>query len=172
MSNIVLIGFMGSGKTTVGIRLSYLLRRTFLDTDKLAEKEMGMTISEAFATKGEPYFRDTETSVLKKLIENEDNKIIATGGGLPMRAENAALLKELGMVFYLKASPETIFERTKHDTKRPLLQNDHPLQTIRDLMEERGPKYENAAQYIIEVDRKDFKTVLSEIEKIVREEKS
>lgn len=124
MGNVILIGFMGSGKTTVGLKLSYRLRRTVLDTDREIEKEEKRTISEIFAADGEPYFRDRETACLKKLTGSANNQIISVGGGLPLREENRRLLHELGQVFYLRAKGETIYERVKNDTTRPLLQGE------------------------------------------------
>ena len=167
MKNIILIGFMGCGKSTVGIKLSYRLRRALEDTDKLIEKEEGRTISEIFATDGEAYFRNLETECLKKLIQTTEGKIISVGGGLPIREENHALLKELGTVIYLRATPETIYERVKHDTTRPLLQGDNPQEKIRTLLQERTPVYEQAADFVIDVDNKDFEMILDEIEKVV-----
>ncbi|MCM1253455.1 MAG: shikimate kinase [Clostridium sp.] len=164
MGNIILIGFMGSGKSTVGIKLSYRLRRALEDTDKLIEKSEGRTISEIFQMDGEAYFRNLETECLKKLIQTADDKIISVGGGLPMREENHALLKKLGTVIYLRATPETIYERVKHDTSRPLLQGDNPQEKIRSLMKERAAIYEQAADIIIDVDNKDFEAILEEIE--------
>lgn len=161
--NIILIGFMGCGKSTVGIRLSYRLRRTLLDTDKLIEKEEKRTISEIFAQDGEEYFRQLETKCLQKMIQTEKNQIISVGGGLPIREENHALLRQLGMVVYLRAKPETIYERLKNDTARPLLQGDNPQEKIRTLMEQRAPIYEKAADVLIDVDEKDFDRILDEI---------
>lgn len=163
MNNIILTGFMGCGKTTVGIRLSYRLRRAMEDTDKLIEKEEGRTISEIFKTDGEAFFRDLETECLKKLILTAKNMILSVGGGLPAREENRALLKELGTVVYLRASAETIYERTKHDTSRPLLQGDDPQGKIRTLLAAREAIYESGADVIIDVDGKDFDTILEEI---------
>lgn len=163
MRNIVLIGFMGCGKTTVGIRLSYRLRRAMEDTDKLIEKEEGRTITEIFRTEGEAFFRELETKCLKKLISTAKNMIISVGGGLPVREENHALLKKLGTVVYLRANAETIYERTKHDTSRPLLQGDDPRGKIRMLLDVRKAVYENAADVVIDVDGKDFDTILDEI---------
>lgn len=163
MRNIILTGFMGCGKTTVGIRLSYRLRRVMEDTDKLIEKEEGRTISEIFKTDGEAFFRDLETECLKKLIRTARNMIISVGGGLPVREENRALLKELGTVVYLRASAKTIYERTKHDTSRPLLQGDDPQGKIRTLLAAREAIYESGADVIIDVDGKDFDTILEEI---------
>lgn len=168
MGNVILIGFMGCGKTTVGLKLSYRLRRSIIDTDKEIEREEKRTISEIFATDGESYFRDRETACLRKLIENTNNQIISVGGGLPMREENRRLLHELGQVFYLRAKGETIYERVKDDTSRPLLQVEDPLAKIETLLQERDPYYRAAADVVIAVDGKSFEEILSEIEEKVK----
>ena len=164
MNNIILIGFMGSGKTTVGIRLSYHMRRTFVDTDKEIERQQEKEISQIFAQEGEPYFRMLETKLLEKMIETEHDRIISTGGGLAVKAENRALLKRLGTVVYLKPSPETVYERIKGDTKRPLLQCEDPLQRIRELMKAREEAYSDAADIVVDVDGKTFEELIQEIE--------
>lgn len=169
MGNVILIGFMGSGKTTVGLRLSYRLRRTVIDTDKEIERDEKRTISAIFTTEGESFFRDLETSCLKKLIAGSNNQIISVGGGLPVREENRRLLRELGQVFYLRAKAETIYERLKGDTTRPLLQGEDPLTKIRTLLQERDPYYREAADVVITVDDKSFEEILREIEEKVTE---
>ena len=125
-NNIILTGFMGSGKTTAGIRLSYRLRLPLLDTDKWIEKEEGRTISEIFALQGEETFRKMETSALRTLLELEGEQIISTGGGLPMQEENRELLKKLGTVVFLRIKPETVYDRLKGDNTRPLLKKAGP----------------------------------------------
>lgn len=167
MGNVILIGFMGSGKTTVGLRLSYRLRRTVIDTDKEIEREEKRSISDIFAAEGEAYFRDKETACLKKLLKDAHNQIISVGGGLPIREENRVLLHELGQVFYLQASAQTIYERLKHDTTRPLLQGADPQNKIKTLLDERDGYYMEAADVVINVDDKDFEKILSEIEQNV-----
>ena len=167
MGNIILIGFMGSGKTTVGLRLSYRLRRPVTDTDKEIEREEKRSISEIFASDGETYFRDMETACLKKLLKGAKNQIISVGGGLPLREENRTLMRELGQVFYLKASAQTIYDRLKHDTTRPLLQGDDPQSKIRTLLHERDAYYAEAADVTVNVDGKDFEQIMSEIERYV-----
>jgi shikimate kinase len=169
MENVILIGFMGCGKSTVGLRLSYRLRRTIVDTDKEIEKEEKRTISDIFATDGEAYFRNLETDCLRKLNDSAGNQIISVGGGLPVREENRALLHELGQVFYLRAEGETIYERVKDDTTRPLLQVEDPLTRIKTLIEERDPCYRAAADVVITVDGKSFSQILDEIEEHVNE---
>ena len=124
MKNIILIGFMGSGKTSVGIRLSYRLRRTLTDTDKKIERLYRMSISEIFGRFGEEEFRNMETQCLEKLLEEPKGRIISVGGGLPMRDCNRELLKKLGWVVYLRVKPLTVCERLEADTSRPLLQGD------------------------------------------------
>lgn len=169
MKNVILIGFMGCGKTTVGLKLSYRLRRAIIDTDKEIEREEKRTISDIFATDGEAYFRERETECLRKLIETVKDQIVSVGGGLPMREENRKLLHELGQVFYLRAEEETIYERVKNDTTRPLLQGGDPLAKIRALLQERDPYYKAAADVIITVDGKGFDEILNEIEEYVKD---
>ena len=149
--NIILIGFMGSGKTTLGIRLSYRLRRPLLDTDRWIEKEQGMSVSDIFASYGEEGFRQLETQAVKSLLEAEPGQVISTGGGLPMREENQALLKQLGFVVFLRIRPETVCERLD------------PEGEIRRLLAVRNPIYEQAADRVVDVDGKDFEELLEEI---------
>ena len=163
MNNIVLIGFMGCGKTTVGIRLSYRLRRIVEDTDKLIEKKAGKSISDIFKDDGESCFREMETECLKELLNSKEERILATGGGLPMRRENHALLKQLGCVLYLRVSPECVYERLKNDTSRPLLQCEDPLDRIRSLLAKREPVYEETADLIVDVDGKEMEEIITEI---------
>ena len=151
--NIILIGYMGCGKTTVGKSLAKLESAIFLDTDERIEEKQGRTISEIFAQDSEKGFRDMETAYLKELLRlKREGMIVSTGGGMPVREENRQLLRELGYVVYLKASAETIYERVKEDTKRPLLQCEDPLSRIRDMMEQRREAYESTAHYIVQVD--------------------
>lgn len=153
MKNIILVGYMGCGKSTVGKWFSRTTGMVFLDTDELIETQQGKTISAIFAEEGEAAFRDMETEAVKGLIaKKKEGYVISTGGGMPVREENRRLLKQLGTVFYLKAMPETVYERVKGDTKRPLLQCEDPLGRIKEMLEQRGPAYEDAANFVIEVD--------------------
>lgn len=163
--NIVLIGFMGSGKTSVGIRLSYHMRRAVIDTDKLIEQREGKKISEIFEVEGEEYFRALETRTLKELIDKLQYHIISVGGGTPVREENRKLLQELGTVFYLKASPESIYERVKNDKNRPLLQCENPMERIRSLMEAREEAYASCADIVLDTDSMTIGEMLYVIEK-------
>lgn len=153
MNNIILIGYMGCGKTTVGKNLTKITGYTFVDTDEMIEKQQGRTIREIFAADGEAAFRDMETALLHQMIaEKKEQLIISTGGGMPVREENRPLLASLGTVVYLKVQPETVYSRIKDDTKRPLLQCADPLTRIREMLAVRGPVYEAAAQKIIQAD--------------------
>ena len=168
MSNVILIGFMGCGKSTIGKRLSYVLRKPFLDTDRMIEKKEDMTISELFDRKGEEYFRDMETACIKELMEESGEYVIAVGGGIVLREENRRLLKKLGKVIYLRADADTIYERLKNDNTRPLLQGDNPREKIRTMMAQRWDIYEEASQFVVDVDGKEFEDILKEIgEKIL-----
>ncbi len=149
--NIILMGFMGCGKTSIGIRLSDALKRTVVDTDQYIEQKQNKTISRIFASEGEAAFRQMETQCLKDLIQSVDGLIISIGGGLPIRQENHALLAQLGKVIYLKATPEAIYDRLKSDTTRPLLQVDNPQAKIREMIAQREPIYAKCADWTVEV---------------------
>lgn len=161
--SIVLIGFMGSGKTTVGIKLSYKMRMVVEDTDKMIECKKDMSISDIFASQGESAFRDMETELLKELSEKKTCNIYSVGGGTPIREENRALLKKIGNVVFLRIKPETVFKRLQNDTSRPLLQGDNPMEKIQNLMEQRKSYYEDAADFIIDVDDKSTDEIVNEI---------
>lgn len=163
--NISLIGFMGSGKTSVGLRLSYRLRRPVEDTDKLIERREGRTVSEIFAREGEEYFRRLETELLGELAQKRRHTIFSVGGGTPVRPENRELLKRLGMVVLLRIRPETVYRRLKEDTTRPLLQCENPQERIRELMESRREAYEACADLILDVDEMEMDEILTTIEK-------
>lgn len=161
---------MGSGKTTVGKRLAAVMNREFLDTDERIEENEGMTISRIFAEKGEAYFRETETQLIRRMIENEQGKIISTGGGMPLRPENAALLKQLGLVVYLKSSEEAVYERLRDKTDRPLLAGPDPRRKIRELLEYREPLYSACAELTLVTDGKMPEALVREIIEVQKSE--
>ena len=162
-NNIILIGFMGCGKTSVSIKLSYQMKRTMIDTDKWIEQKQKMSVSEIFDTYGEDAFRRMETECLKHLIRTADKQIISVGGGLPVREENHDLLKKLGKVIYLKVTPEVVYSRLKTDTTRPLLQVEDPMERICSLMQQRAPVYEKCADVILDTSELSFEEVISQI---------
>ena len=151
--NIVLIGFMGSGKTTLGLKLSYLLRMPVEDTDKMIERQEGRSISEIFADDGEAYFRELETEVLRKCGSRKYEYILSVGGGTPVNPVNRPLLHQCGTVVYLRVSPEVVYERLKNDTTRPLLQCEDPLGRIRELLAVRDKIYTECADIILDANR-------------------
>ena len=161
--NLVLIGFMGSGKTSVGLKLSYKLKMPVEDTDKLIERREGKSIRQIFEEEGEEVFRKKETELLGELADRQGRVIYSVGGGTPVREENRKLLRQLGTVVYLQISPETVYERLKGDTTRPLLQCENPLEKIRELMESRKEAYESCADIIIAVDLLDMEEILEQI---------
>lgn len=161
--NLVLIGFMGSGKTSVGLKLSYKLRMPVEDTDKLIERREGKSIRQIFEEEGEEVFRKKETELLEELADRQGRVIYSVGGGTPVREENRKLLRQLGTVVYLQISPETVYERLKGDTTRPLLQCENPLEKIRELMESRREAYESCADIMIAVDLLDMEEILEQI---------
>lgn len=168
--NIVLIGFMGSGKSTISKKLSERFGMEIVEMDQIIAEREQMSISEIFATKGEPYFRDLETNLLIEL-QAEKNVVISCGGGVPMRECNVIEMKKNGKVVLLTARPETILERVKDDHSRPLLENNKSVEYISELMEKRREKYEAASDIIVETDGKSADEICEEIAKRVGEER-
>lgn len=161
--NIILIGFMGCGKSSVGRALSQALSYRHLDTDLEIEKREGQRIKDIFSHKGEEYFRKAETSTITELNAGLSEAVVSTGGGLPLRPENADILKKMGFVVYLRANEETIWERLKNDKTRPLLQKPSPRDEIRKLLDYRQPLYELAAHMALDVDGKSIEEIVVEI---------
>lgn len=139
--NIALIGYMGTGKTTIGKRLARRLGLSFVDTDAYIEKQQGKSISRIFEQEGEPAFRRMEETVLETLAA-EENLLISTGGGIVLSEQNRKLLKERTFLVTLTASPGAIYSRVRGNTDRPLLQEADPYQKIVDMLEARKPYYE------------------------------
>ncbi len=164
--NIILTGFMGVGKTSIGTRLSSDLGYTFVDTDELIEADQMMTITEIFAQKGEPCFRDVEARIIRTVLEN-DNQVVSTGGGAVIRDENREMFKKAGLVVCLAARPEVIYERIKHETHRPLLKVPDPMARIRELLESRA-KFYSQADLIIDTSEKSVDEAVREIKERVR----
>jgi shikimate kinase len=163
MNNIILIGFMGSGKTSVGKQLAKKLKYTFCDTDQLIEKENKTSVQDIFATNGEEYFRKLETTTIRELYGSMTKTILSTGGGLPITEGNGQLLRRLGYVIYLKASKETLLKRLQGDTSRPLLVGDHVEERVENLLQLRTPLYEKVAHLTVTTDQKKFYEIIDEI---------
>lgn len=151
--NLILIGFMGSGKSSIGRLAAARLRFQFVDTDALVVERARMEISEIFAKHGEAHFRDLETRAIESLVARE-RCVIATGGGAVLREENRRQLRSLGFVTLLTAREEIILDRVARHSKRPLLRTGDPRETISTLLAERRPAYEAAAHWTL--DTSDF----------------
>ena len=157
-SSIILIGMMGSGKTSVGKLLSEYLDYDFMDTDLAIEIAENNSISTIFNTKGEIYFRDLETNIISQIPMHDT--IVATGGGLPVFNENMDALLGMGVLVYLKASPEQIFKRLENSHNRPLFQND--MAEVNQLLKIRSKFYEKA-HHVIDVSDKTLHEICNEI---------
>jgi len=151
--NIVLIGFMGTGKTTIGRKLAVRLGYHFVDTDHTIEREQNCRIAELFENKGVSYFRNLESSVLKRLSKVE-NTVVATGGGILVTPGNMDLIRKVGKSIHLKADFDEIFERVTRNKKRPLVQTEDPLKSVMELYDKRKHLYQQAD---ITIDTKSLK---------------
>lgn len=158
---VALAGFMGTGKSRIGWELSRRLSLTFIDTDRVVERVSGMRIADIFEAFGERVFRDYETEVVRRCLRL-DEVVVSTGGGTVVRKENRDLLRSRGPVVVLKASPETIYRRTRRN-KRVLLEMGDPMERIATLMAERRPAYEDVASVEVCTDAGNSQEVVEEI---------
>ena len=160
--NIVLIGFMGAGKSTISDFLKTVFAMDVVEMDQIIAERQGMSISDIFETYGEEYFRELETKLLVEM-QSRSNVVISCGGGTPMRECNVVEMKKNGRVVLLTAKPETILERVKDNHDRPLIENNKNVSFIAELMEKRREKYEAAADIIIETDGKSEPEICEEL---------
>lgn len=158
---ISLIGLPGSGKSTVGRQLARRLQLPFTDADQVLERRIGCPIREFFEREGEEAFRDLEEQLLDELTREPG--VLSTGGGAVLRAVNRQRLHERGKVVYLKSTPEELMRRLRHDTQRPLLQVNDPLQRLRDLQATRDPLYKETAHFVIDIGRPSVATLVNMI---------
>jgi shikimate kinase len=165
--NVVMVGFMGSGKTAVGRRLAQRLGYHFLDTDHFIESELGCTIAELFTSKGEAAFRELEARMAERL-RRLDNHVISTGGGMVAAPGNLERLKAAGLVVFLKAELKDILARLERDTRRPMLQGHDLQERVANLMTERLPLYEQS-DIVVETGGKGVNRVAGEIIRRVAE---
>ena len=161
-TNIILIGFMGTGKSAISRRLNKLTGMKEVDTDAMIVEREGMSIPEIFDKKGEEAFRNMETELLREL-KREKNLIISCGGGMALRDENAAIMKKVGTVVWLKATPQTILKRVEHDDNRPLLRGNKNVEFIGNLLDQRSPKYEVASHFSVTTDNRTIQEISEEI---------
>lgn len=162
MKNIYLIGFMGAGKSTVAKELVKAAGAERVEMDQLIEEQQKMAITEIFEKYGENHFRDLETELLRSFAGKE-NLVVSCGGGSVLRDENTALMKENGCIVLLTAAPETIYERVKNSTNRPILNGNMNVEYISGLMEKRRERYETVADIRVATDGKDVREICEEI---------
>lgn len=160
--NLILIGFMGAGKSTVARYLGRTRHMEIIEMDEEIARREQKSIPDIFAQKGEAYFRDVESNLLKELQRGE-NQILSCGGGIVLRPENITEMKKNGKVILLTASPETVLERVKYDNSRPVLKNRKNKEDIARLMDERRDKYLAAADLVISTDHKSISQICEEI---------
>ncbi len=161
--NIFLIGLMGTGKTTAGRQLARKLKMEFYDSDRVIEERTGVDIPLIFEKEGEDGFRKRETAIIDELTQKK-NIILATGGGAILNGENRNHLINRGTVFYLKSNLKTLIQRTSKDKNRPLLHSDEtPEVILQGLLDQRGPLYEEVADYTIETANTSIHNVIQAI---------
>lgn len=158
--NVYLIGFMGSGKTAVGKCLADKLKLKFIDLDDIIEAREDRKIKDIFTQHGEPYFRRKEKEAVRD-ISQEQNLVVATGGGVVVDPENLVMLKKSGVLIYLHCSPDVVFKRTKDQSQRPLLNIKEPKKKIKDLLDKRAAYYAKA-DYKIDTSSKSIEEVAQE----------
>lgn len=163
--NIYLVGFMGTGKSTVSHILAKSLGFEEIDTDVEIVRQQGRSIKDIFAVEGEEFFRSLETELLKQL-QGRREQVVSCGGGMVLRKENISLMKENGIVVLLTAEPETIFSRVGRNSGRPLLDGKMDVGYIRDLLEQRRPFYEEAGELVVKTDGRSPEEISEEIKKM------
>lgn len=168
VNNVYLVGPMGAGKSTIGRQLSSVLKKEFKDSDHEIVARTGASIPLIFEIEGEEGFRKRESAMIDELT-SMDNLVLATGGGAVLNEENRRWLSERGVVIYLYASLDQLFERTRRDRNRPLLQTEDPKGKLEQLMSVRDPIYREVADMVVHTDDRSIKSVVKEI--IVRLER-
>ncbi|OOG41237.1 shikimate kinase [Polaromonas sp. A23] len=150
---VALVGLPGSGKSTIGRQLARRLGCSFLDTDHVIERRVGLSIREFFEREGEDAFRDLEQDVIDGLTQQGESCVLSTGGGAALRPANRQHLKQRTHAVYLHSAPEEVYRRLRHDRNRPLLQVTDPLGRLRELYSVRDPLYRESARFVIETGR-------------------
>jgi shikimate kinase len=159
---IFLVGMMGAGKTTVGRSLARRLGLAFVDCDRALVERTGVPIATIFEIEGEAGFRKRESAVLAELA-GADNQVVATGGGVVLSKENRALMRESGTVVYLRARLESLWERTRNDSGRPLLATPNPRATLAELLEARDPLYNEVAHLVVDTGSQSASTLVTRV---------
>ena len=160
--NLILVGMMGSGKTTIGRTLARHLGKTFVDSDEEIQQRTGVAIAHIFDIEGEAGFRQREAAAIHDLVER-DNMLLATGGGAVLAEQNRTMLKQNGIVIYLKASVHDLWQRTRHDRNRPLLQTVDPRAKLTELYHQRDPLYQEVADIVIQTGRQSAHSLMLQL---------
>ena len=163
-ANIILIGPMGAGKTTIGRQIARLFNFDFFDSDREIEERTGVSIPLIFELEGEEGFRKREQEVIAELAEKK-HIVLATGGGAVLKKENQQVLKRSGTIVYLCAGIDDLLERTAKDKNRPLLQTDDPRATLQSILTERDPVYRELADIILKTNKMTVHAAVRELEK-------
>ncbi|BCM26068.1 shikimate kinase [Methyloradius palustris] len=166
--NIIFVGLMGAGKTTVGRLLAKHLNKSFYDTDQEIERRTGVTVPYIFEVEGEAGFRKRESQMIQELTNLED-VVLATGGGAVLCKENREVIKGAGTVIYLRANVHELWLRTRNDKNRPLLQNNNPRAKLEELFEQRDPLYREVATYIVDTGGQPVSNILHHIEEQINQ---
>ena len=162
--NLFLVGLMGAGKTTVGKLLAKHVGKLFIDSDHEIERRTGVKVHLIFELEGEAGFRARETAVIDELTQQE-NIVLATGGGAILYAENREALHNRGTVIYLRANVEDLWRRTRHDKNRPLLQTENPRARLQQLLSQRDPLYRETAHVVIDTGEQNVQKLVRQLEK-------
>ena len=160
--NLFLVGMMGAGKTTLGKALARRTGREFVDTDRLLVERTGVPVATIFEIEGEEGFRKRESQLLEE-VAGADHRVVATGGGIILAPGNRRVMREAGTVVYLHARIERLWERTRHDSSRPLLATPDPRGTLAALAEARDPLYREAAHIVVETGSQSAKTLVDRV---------
>ena len=168
--NVFLIGFMGSGKSTIARLLSEEMGNELIEMDETIETEEGCSINQIFEIHGEAHFRELETALVVR-ITDKGGCVVSCGGGVVLRSENVENMKKNGTIIYLSATPETIYRRVRHSTNRPLLNGNMNVGHITQLMEKRLPIYESAADVVIDVNDKEKVNIVKELLSVMERRK-
>lgn len=157
--NLILVGMMGSGKTTMGRALAKHLGKVFVDSDEEIIKRTGVTVPHIFDIEGESGFRLRETAAIRDLV-GRDNMVLATGGGAVLEEQNRVMLQQNGIVIYLKANVHDLWQRTRHDRNRPLLQTKDPYAKLTELFKQRDPLYQQVSDIVVQSSKQSVHTLM------------
>jgi shikimate kinase len=165
--NIFLVGMMGSGKSTLGRSLAQRLRMPFADTDRVLVERTGVPVTTIFEIEGEAGFRRRESAVLAELAAG-DEQVVATGGGAVLSADNRSLMRSAGTVIYLRARLDHLWERTRHDSSRPLLATADPRATLERILQARDPLYREVAHIVVDTGTQSANTLVARVVSALR----